>query len=452
MSNKMLMTVKLDQRLTMSQQLKQAIMLLQYNTLDLKQLVQQAIEKNPLLEVEEPEHHEPARSADIVKFRSSSYRQEEESVLENYAIPKSLRHFLLEQTLLCGFDDTEQYIAEAIIDALDEKGYLTMALTDIQKALTCDPQPDIFALEAILKIIQTFEPVGVGARSVPECLLLQLDAMPKKDTIWKNARNIVEQAFESVTLTYNKKLLRQFNITEQQYTEAIMLVRTLNPNPGSRYTGELEVIHEPELYVEKRKDGWHVALTDSILTNVKINNHYQELIKQNKKHGSYGALKQELEEARFLLKGLKRRNETLLMVASYIIEMQKDFLDQGPLYLKPMNIIDVAQALSLHESTISRVTTEKYIATPRGVVELKFFFPSYVSTENGDTCSATAVKVLIKKMITEETPGQVLSDTDIALKLKEKGINIARRTVAKYREALKILPSYQRKSRLEFIM
>ena len=444
------MTVKLDQRLAMSQQLRQAIMLLQYNTLDLKQLVHQTIEKNPLLELEETDYIEPTRSADTIRHRSSTYQTEEESVLENYAIPKSLRHFLLEQTLLCQFNETEQHIAEAIIDALDEKGYLTMTLIDIHETLALTPKPDISMLETTLRVIQTFDPIGVGARSIQECLLLQLDAISEKNAIWKIARDILEKAFELMTLTQNKKLLRQFNITQAQYNEAIMLIRTLNPNPGTCYSGELDITHEPELFVEKRKDGWYVALTESILTNVKINSHYQDLIKQSKKHSSYGALKQELEEARFLLKGLKRRNETLLIVASYIIERQKDFLEQGTMYLKPMNIADVAQAVNLHESTISRVTTEKYIATPRGVFELKYFFPSCISTQKGGMRSATSVKELIKNLITGELPEHALSDTEITEKLKEQGINIARRTVAKYREVMKILPSYQRQSRADF--
>lgn len=465
MSTKMLVTMKLDQRLTMSQQLRQAITLMQYTTLDLKQLVQQTLETNPLLELVEQEIIEPLDenenfsqaaigqedeaaalkyTADLVK-RNTLYQHNEESELENYSLPESLRAHLLEQTLLCQFTQTEQRLAENIIDAIDDKGYLILSLDEIAHIAVEQGQTvDVSQVEHMLKIVQGFDPLGVGARDLRECLLLQLQDYPQHDAAWQLAMRILMDYAECLAESNTKKMLKKLNVTPKEYANALTLIRTLDPAPGERYTLESRIYVEPELYVEKRKNTWCVFLTESILTNLKINHQYQELIRENKRNGSYGTLRKELDEARFLLKGLQRRNETLLAVGRLIVEMQKDFFELGPAHMKSMNIADVAQALNIHESTVSRVTTEKYIATPRGVFELKYFFPSHVSTKTGDVCSATAVKALIQKILAAETDAHILSDEEIAVKLKEQGINIARRTVAKYREAMHILPSYQR--------
>ncbi len=460
MSNKMLVTVKLDQRLMMSQQLRQAIMLLQYNTLELKQFVQQCLEKNPLIETEETEEHvsldetptmvsgAEEDSSQLFKYSANLSRRhvnyEDESTIENYSAQKSLREHLLEQTLLCQFDQLQQTIAEAIVDAIDDNGYLTMSLEDLQCAISEMNPPDIHIVKEVLKKVQTFDPVGVGSRDMRECLLLQLDCHLEKNTTWQTAYNIVHDYFDTESFTNSKKIMKQLGVTRQQYQAALVLLRTLDPHPGMQYSENTDMNIEPELYVKKIRNTWRVFLSESILTSIKINTQYQDLIKKNKQHGSYGGLKQELEEAKWLIKGLKKRNETLFAVASHIVELQKDFLDLGPSHMKSMNIADVAQELDLHESTISRVTTGKYIATPRGVFELKYFFPSHVSTQTGEFCSAIAVKELIKEIVSQETEQHALSDSDIAAQLKARGINIARRTVAKYREALRILPSYQR--------
>ncbi len=446
MTTKLQVAMKLDQRLMMSQQLRQAITLLQYNTLDIKQIVQQALEKNPLLELEEEEftpidHY----SADVSRSTQSYYQYESDNMLENVSNPKSLREYLLDQTLLCRFNPVEQCIAQAIIDSLDEKGYLTVLLEDIQQMLHDVVQTDMQTMRLVLAKMQTFTPTGVCASDARECLLLQLNALENKDKIWKIACKIVGYTFEQVASNNTKKLIKQLGITQQEYSEAIALMRTLNPNPGADYSNHNNINIEPELYVAKHKNIWQVHFSESILTNVKINKQYQDLIKQNKKHDSYGVLKKELEEARFLLTGLKRRNQTLLAVAEYIVEMQQDFLDHGAVYMKSMNIADAALALNVHESTISRITTGKYISTPRGVFELKYFFSSHVSNQAGDFCSAVSVKALIQKIISQETFEHIFSDAELTEKLREENINIARRTVAKYREAMNILPSYQRK-------
>ena len=456
MSGKLSVSLKFDQRLMMSQQLSQAIMLLQYNTLDLKQLVKQYIETNPLIDAEETEadnqdkNNEQESASSTQQFtgasRRNNYYEDEENSLENYCVPQSLREHLLEQTLLCQFDPLAQVVAENIIDALDEDGLLTMSLDDIQKTMHDMGPPAIELIQDTLKTIQMFDPVGVGSRDIRESLLIQLDCLTERDKSWEIAHTIIHDFFDTVSTSNIKKMLKESGIPHDDYVDGMTLIRSLNPHPGTQYASLMNTNVEPELYVKKIKNVWQVFLTDSVLTNIKINSQYQSVIKQNKKHGSYPALKRELEEARWLLKGLKRRNETLLAVAMHIMEFQNEFLELGPSHMKPMNIADVAQALSVHDSTISRVTSGKYISTPRGVFELKYFFPSHVSTKSGQTCSDTAIKTFIKEIISQETQDHIYSDGEIAELLQTKGINIARRTVAKYREAIRILPSYQRVS------
>ena len=453
MSTKMLVSVRLDQRLTMSQQLRQAITLLQYNTLDLKQLIQQHIETNPLLEVDEPEVESDFFSTDLKQgeltkysadFNKTSQYYEGEDTLENHAVAKTFHDYLLEQTLLCQFNPAQQIIAEMLIHAIDENGYLVMSLEEIQQSAELSVTPSLDSIGDVLKTIQTFEPIGVGARDLRECLLIQLEFYNKKDAAWDCAYKIVSQFFDVISENNPRKIMKKLEITQKDYNDAMNIIRTLHPNPGAQYVSEDYLNIEPELFVKKIKNTWQVFLAGSILTSLKINKQYQDVIRNSRAHDSYAALKQELEEAKWLMKGLKRRNETLLNVATYIMEMQQDFLEQGHSAMRPMNIIDVSQALNVHESTVSRVTTGKFIITPHGVFELKYFFPSHVSTKNGDTRSATSVKSLIKDIIAQEVDGHIFSDNEIADILQKKGINIARRTVAKYREALNILSSYQR--------
>lgn len=445
----MQLTAKLEQRLMMSQQLRQAISLLQYNTIELKQIVQQFLEKNPLIELEEVEdieqqQHDEYTPSQVNYSKYNKIDENEENALENYSTPKSLREHLFEQTLLCKFNPKEQLIAESIIETIDDNGRLTMSMTDLQ--LTIADEAGIDLIEKVLKEIQLFDPVGVGAASMLDCLSIQLEAKVPRDNIWHLAKDILDNFSSIVTLSAvnMKKIMRQLKVNAIEFNQAMDLIRSLNPNPGSTYSDEMATNVEPELYVKKIKGNWVVYLAESLLTNISINTQYQRFIKQNKKHASYEALNRELQEAQWLLKGLKRRNETLLAVARYLVDVQSGFIEYGPSQMKPLNIADVALALGIHESTVSRVTTGKYVATPRGMFELKFFFPSHVSTQAGDNCSATAVKEFIKNIISDEARGQALSDEQIAERLKDQGINIARRTVAKYREALKIQPSYLR--------
>lgn len=444
MANKMLVTMKMDQRLQMSQQLRQAITLLQYNTLDLKQLVQQHIDTNPLLEVEEESESDPIPEQNyLTKQVSRKQHFTDDSMLENFSKPKSLREHLLDQTLLCQFNETEQTLAEAIIDAIDEQGFLSIPLSEIHELISKTVPVTFEIAQYVLCIIQTFEPAGVASRDMRECLLIQLKSFYEQGDDYQLAYKIIQDFYAEFCANDMKTIQKNLRVTQEQLMSANHIISHLNLHPGMEYTNENDIYIEPELYVKKIKNNWHVMLADSILTEIKINRRYQNIIRQSKQHASYQSLKKELEEAKALLTGLKRRNETLLAVATHIIELQKEFLEKGLTYMKPMNIADVATALDLHESTVSRITTGKYIATPRGVFELKYFFPSQISTTTG-SCSNIAVMEHIKQIIQHEEDKKPFSDTDIVNLLKEKGIKVARRTVAKYRETMKILPAYQR--------
>lgn len=445
MSTKLALTAKLDQRLAMNQQLRQAINLLQYNTLELKQIIQEHLETNPLIEAEDAEIDDRDTyfshySADTYK---SAYYTDEENKLENFAKPENLRAHLLDQLLLCRFDKQDHLIAETIIDAIDEQGRLTMSIDEISRMVIAIPLISNEHIENILKKIQILDPIGVGARNAQECLLIQLNHMLNKNKIHALATQLVQNHFEMLASNNIKKIVKGIGASMHEFLEAMTLLRTLNPTPGLEFFTELETNIEPELYVKKIKNQWQVFLTKNVLTQVKLNTQYRDLIKKTIKQPNE-PLQQALQDAQGLIKGLKRRNETLLAVASHIMELQKDFLETGATSMKPLNIIDVSYALDLHESTVSRITTGKYIATPKGVFELKYFFPSFVQTQTGGECSAIAVKALIKEIINQESDEHAWSDGEIATLLKKKGINIARRTVAKYREALRILPSFLR--------
>ncbi len=448
MRNKLVLTTKLDQRLQMSPQLMQAITLLQHNTLELKQIVQIELEQNPLLELEESDDTE---SLDALQEESASYqfRLREQSVywdddngLENLAAPTHLAAHLQQQILLARFNPREQLIAEAIIAGLDEAGRLTMSNRELQEALDVEVREEEIA--TVVKTMQTLDPPGVCARTLVECLLIQLKNQDIDPTMKALTERLISHCLLDATTNNLKKKLQALKITDVEYDAALAILRKLDPQPGLRFSQEEALHAEPELYAKKTRQGWRAYLADSILTRLKIDKQYQQLLKQQSQEASPNALQQKLQEAQWLLKGIKRRNETLLNVANEIIKVQSDFFEKGPAGLKPLNIAEIAYAADVHESTISRVTSGKYIVTPYGVLELKYFFSSHLQTTGGTQCSATAVKELIKNIIAEESLHQVNSDGEIADKLKQQGISVARRTVTKYREAMNILSSYER--------
>jgi RNA polymerase sigma-54 factor len=459
MGNKLQLSVGLNQRLSMNQQLQHAIKLLHYTTIDMKQHLQTCLATNPLLEcdktdfediteVEEAEQHdEPSFSSTRLTETgktSTQYRFEDLSFIENISSQKTLRDHLKEQALSCQFSQTELAVAEFIIESIDDDGYLTIPITEIDAMLPISLTDDCEIANRVLTQIKTFDPIGVGALNIQESLSLQLTPFLAENPIALIAKSIIDHYFDLLSKGNHKAILKILKIDNKRFAEAISLIKSLNPHPGSQFHTEASHNIEPELYVKKIKETWQVFMVDSVLTHIKINKGYQKIIQLNRRDSHYESLKQELSEAKALLTALKRRNETLLAVGSYIVSMQQAFLEHGHAALKPMNIADVATALSLHESTVSRITTGKYIATPKGTFELKFFFPSHVSSQQGEAVSDVAIKSYIKKLIANESADHVLTDDEIATYLHEKGIKIARRTVAKYREACQILPSYQR--------
>ncbi len=449
MSQKLQLTTKLDQRLLMNQQLKQVITLLQVTTLELKQQVKTWLETNPLIELKEEVNEEDEAWGEYQyhgKVKKTNYQQENSDALENVASYESLRDHLIKQTLDCQWNERGLAIAEAIIDSIDENGYLTLDVQAIHATIQEELQAELSEIESILKVIQGFDPPGVGARSTRECLLNQLEQCEHRDEAWVAAKSLLAIDGLNIEQLNLKSMMKATGLSESDLISAFALIKTLHLSPGKLYAGLKETVLEPELIVKKVKGQWEVALANSFLNRLELNKEYQSLIKKNARDQSFKTIANQLKEAKVLIGGLKRRNDTLLAVAKYIVEKQGDFFEDGNDCMKPMNLAEVAVALNYHESTISRITTGKYMATPRGLFELKHFFPSQVRTVEGRGRSSIAVKARIEKIIQEESKAHAYSDDEITNYLTQEGITISRRTVTKYREAMHIPSSYERQN------
>ncbi len=361
---------------------------------------------------------------------------------------ESLNDHLQWQLNLTPMSDRDRYIAISIIDSTNPDGYLSTTIEQIHEDLYSadDEDPvELDEIQAVLKRIQHFDPPGVFAKDLPDCLLLQLKQLPP-DTPWLGQAKLVISHY--LNLLANRdyaQLLRRSRLKEHELKEVVELIQTLNPRPGeSIATSEPEYI-VPDVIVKKEKDRWCVELNPEIAPKIRVNNSYASYIKRadNSQDNTY--LKDQLQEAKWFIKSLQSRNETLLKVASQIVAHQQGFLDYGDEAMKPLILHDIAEAVEMHESTISRVTTQKYMHTPRGIFELKYFFSSHVGTASGGECSSTAIRAIIKKLVSAESAKKPLSDSKIADILKEQGINVARRTIAKYRESMNIPPSNERK-------
>ncbi|MBB3047113.1 RNA polymerase sigma-54 factor [Litorivivens lipolytica] len=484
--------LKVSQQLTMTPQLQQAIKLLQLSTLDLQQEIQAAIDSNPMLEVSEDDSPdadsaqadnnskdtEPtANSADrdsvsvdetwnegipddlpvdsrwediyqpaTTPSRQSSSDNPDFDVVSRSSSDESLQDHLRWQLNLSRMSDVDRVIAMAIIDAIAPDGRLTCDIEDILDSVADNPELDIEEDEvlAVLHRIQQFDPPGVAARDLRECLLIQLQQLPD-DTEWlKPAKDIVTHHLDLLGSRDYNQLMRRSRVNEEQLKQVLKLIQTLNPTPGVMISPSDTEYVVPDVFVTKHQDTWVVELNPDIAPKLRINDHYASLTKQcSSADSSY--IRDNLQEARWFLKSLQSRNETLMKVASKIVEYQRGFLEYGEEAMKPMILHDIAEAVEMHESTISRVTTQKYMHTPRGIYELKYFFSSHVSTDAGGECSSTAIRALIKKLIAAENPRKPLSDSKITALLAEQGIQVARRTIAKYREAMVIPPSNERK-------
>lgn len=468
--------LRLSQQLAMTPQLQQAIRLLQLSTLELQQELQQALESNPLLEqidtheeidTRETQDSETLDTADALEQKempeelpldaswdtiytagtpsgtSGDYIDDELPVYQGETT-QTLQDYLMWQVELTPFSDTDRAIATSIVDAVDETGYLTVPLEDILESIG-DEEIDIDEVEAVLKRIQRFDPVGVAAKDLRDCLLIQLSQFDKTTPWLEEARLIISDHLDLLANHDFRTLMRVTRLKEDVLKEAVNLIQSLDPRPGqSIQTGEPEYVI-PDVLVRKHNGHWTVELNSDSIPRLQINQHYASMCNNARNDGGSQFIRSNLQDAKWLIKSLESRNDTLLRVSRCIVEQQQAFFEQGEEYMKPMVLADIAQAVEMHESTISRVTTQKYLHSPRGIFELKYFFSSHVNTEGGGEASSTAIRALVKKLIAAENPAKPLSDSKLTSLLSEQGIMVARRTVAKYRESLSIPPSNQRK-------
>jgi len=501
--------LKIGQSLTMTPQLQQAIRLLQLSTLELQNEIQEALESNPLLELiddlnqddsseasSEPDdsgklvensiepqtasdandlNSEPSQTDNTIEFDLSNDIPNElpvdsqweeiydtsgpiSSNLDNYgdnlletrnAASETLFEHLIWQLNLTPFSNLDRTIAYAIIESLDFNGFLTVSLEDIRQTLESgtkdDIEVDIEEVVAVLHRIQQFDPPGVAATSLGDCLLIQLNQLAN-DTPWlSKARLLLTDNLDLLENRDYNQIMRRLKLKEPDLKSVLQLVQSLNPCPGEYISSQTTDYIVPDVIVSKKNNRWLVELNPDIAPKLRINKQYASLIKRADNSDDNVFLKNNLQEARWFIKSLHSRNDTLLKVASKIVEYQRGFFDYGEEAMKPLVLNDIAESIEMHESTISRVTTRKYMHTPAGIFELKYFFSSHVSTASGGECSSTAIRAIIKKLVGEENPEKPLSDSKIAKILQDKDINVARRTIAKYRESLSIPPSNARK-------
>ncbi|MCG6966641.1 MAG: RNA polymerase factor sigma-54 [Chromatiaceae bacterium] len=487
--------LRLGQHLTMTPQLQQAIKLLQLSTLDLKQEIQEALESNLMLETEEEgsrrDEGESERGKSASELNgtevaregaSNDPNNESEIKIESETMPdelpvdtvwddiydsvmpisggssgedgqdflnqqsssESLQDHLVWQMQLTPFSPTDLAIAEAIIDGISEDGYLTTPLDDIIASMD-DPDVEVEEVEAVLHRVQAFDPPGVAARDLRECLLLQLRQLPEDFEWRREAILLVTDHFDLLAQQDEAQMRRRLKLESDELMSVIHLVRSLNPRPGTSVASEAPSYIEPDVFVYKHNNQWRVELNPDAAPKLRVNAEYAGMIRRADSSADNVTMKNHLQEARWFIKSLQSRNDTLLRVASRIVDIQRNFFEYGEEAMKPLVLRDIAEALEMHESTISRVTTQKYMHTPRGTLEFKYFFSSHVSTASGGEASATAIRALIKKLVGAEKPNKPLSDNKIAAILADQGINVARRTVAKYRESMAIPPSNERK-------
>lgn len=487
--------LKIGQQLTMTPQLQQAIRLLQLSTLDLQQEIQHALDSNPMLETEESELNSNAEASDTPTNSqaetnsNAESNQAEEAALDdtwnNDTIPtelatdsswedtyqaqasisnshnsdnsdfdfdsrnsstETLNDHLLWQLNLTPMSDRDRIIALAVIDAIEDSGMLSLSPEEIFQGL----QPSLEELEmdeveAVRHRIQHFDPLGVGSADLRECLLVQLHQMSPA-TPWRlEAISVIDQHIKLLGTRDYAQIMRRSKLKEPQLRQTIELIQSLDPRPGDIIqTSDTEYI-TPDVFVAKEEGEWTVRINQDTAPKIRINEEYANLIKRADNSEQNNFLRDNLQEAKWFIKSLQSRNDTLMKVAACIVERQIDFFEHGPEAMKPLVLHDVAEVVDMHESTISRVTTKKYMHTPRGIFELKYFFSSHVSTTSGGECSSTAIRAVIKKLVAAENPKKPLSDSKIAALLAEQDIKVARRTIAKYREAMSIPPSNERK-------
>jgi RNA polymerase sigma-54 factor len=478
--------LRLGQHLTMTPQLQQAIRLLQLSTLELQVEVQEALESNLMLEAADEDGNSVGTPSEDRRDgeRDGEHEREREQSVAPGDIPEelpvdsawddiydgtpvyhaasdlngtefetqradseTLKDHLYWQLEMTRMSELDRMIATAIIDSINEDGYLGCTVEEIEQSIS-NPELGVgpAEIEAVLHQIQNFDPPGVGARELRECLAIQLRPMPS-DTPWREAAvTLVMEHLDLLGQRDYSQLMRLLKLDKDELHNVIELIKSLNPRPGATIQSSQPEYVIPDVFVRKVKDVWRVELNPDAFPKLRVNSHYASLIRRADNSADNNCLKTHLQEARWLIKSLRSRSETLLKVASCIVERQKGFLEYGEEAMKPMVLHDVAEAVSMHESTISRVTTQKYMHTPRGLYELKYFFSSHVFTNSGAECSSTAIRALLKKLIGAENPQKPLSDSKLAAILSDQGIKVARRTVAKYRESMAIPSSSERRT------
>ncbi|MCF9000047.1 RNA polymerase factor sigma-54 [Acinetobacter nectaris] len=476
---KLSLGLKVANSLSLTPQLQQAIRLLQLSNLELEQEVQLQLDSNPLLEAvdtaseenttlekQEVDLSEQLKVTDIpedlpVDTQWDDIYTHQPTALGiadlderegQYSKEITLQQYLQNQINLLNFSKLDKLIAICIVDALDEKGFLIAEISEIKEAVLGllenisfnEEDIDDEEIFVVLKHIQQLDPIGVGSRNLVECLSIQLKSL--SDSVqYKSEALKVLSSYQFLITNDVQKLLKATGLKLPELKETLNLIKTLKPYPGSGFIeGETEY-QIPDVVVLKKNDVWKVGLNPDVAPKLKVNSYYASFIKRADQSEDNQYLKNQLLEAKNFIKSIDERHKTLLKVATCIVKYQRDFLEYGEEAMKPLILRDVAEEVELHESTVSRVTTNKYILTPKGLFELKYFFSSHVSTMTGGECSSTAIRARIKKLISAESPQKPLSDNSIANLLKEEGIDVARRTVAKYRESLHIPSSSERK-------
>jgi RNA polymerase sigma-54 factor len=452
--------LKLGQTLTMTPQLQQAIRLLQLPVLDLSAQIQEALEENVMLEMEDlPDvpktSAETTAEIETIKaedsWQSSSMERIQDGGWNGEGRPisefadqgrQSLREHLLWQLELEDFSPREFLIGEALIDVINDDGYLTADFDEIAGDIDSRAEVSLEEIEATLRKVQRMDPVGVGARSLSECIALQLRQLETDTPGLELALRLSQDHLDLIANREYGEIRRTLRTSEADLDVALALVRSCNPKPGLAVNAAAAEYVIPDVFVRKVDGRWQVEISASGIPRLSVNQRYAKLLRGN---GDHAALRTQLQEARWLVRSLEIRNETLLKVATCIVSRQREFLDLGDEAMKPLVLRDVAEAIGMHESTISRVTTNKYMHTPRGVFEFKYFFSSHLSTVDGADQSSISVRAKIRKLIGAENPAKPLSDSKIAKLLADEGITVARRTVAKYREAMNIESSSERK-------
>jgi len=476
------MSLSQEQRLQMvlAPQLRQSLELLQAPLLELRALIRAELEKNPTLEElpeaytsldeegrsgadgETPSEPAEARELDFSKEfetlarldeewqtyffqeeRSQPYAAEEaerrQHFFDSLTQPETLQSHLLHQLQLAGLDDESRRIGEYLIGSLDNDGYLTASPEELAQAVNGDPA----RFRAVLEVIQDFDPVGVGARDLKECLLIQLDRLGKGNSL---AAAIVRDYLEDLAAHRYAEMSRGLNVPESEIRTAAEFIATLNPRPGRAFSGDEPAYIAPDVFVRKVDDEYQVFLNDERVPHLRISRQYRELMQDPQTPPETKAYIQEKVRAgAFLIKSIQQRKQTLLNIAREIVRVQRDFFAHGVSLLKPLTMAQVAEVVGVHETTVSRAVSGKYMSTPAGLFEMKYFFTHAIKTADGGAVSNRAVMDMIAEMVAHESPEAPLSDQEIVDRLKAKGIDVARRTVAKYRTILKIPPSHQRK-------